>query len=384
MWELSASLKVFSQGNVRVILPAGDWNLSAVAAIDRELRNLVDPLVKGGNGATGQVRMAMESLGRLDTAGAWLIARTIKELEAANIPVELIDADDEQKALIDLVRNGVACEPSRDHEVHAIKRGIEHLGQATVRAIQEGYTLIAFFGAVVWTLFVNFFKPSTWRITAIFHHLEHTGVNAIPIVTLMSFLIGIVLAYQGSSQLTQFGAEIFTVNLLAVSVLRELGILMTAIVVAGRSGSAFAAQIGMMKVNQEIDAMRVIGLDPLDVLVMPRLIALMIALPLLFFLAIVSALVGGALVVVFGLDIPMVQFIRQLQSAVGAEALFVGLVKAPVFAFLIALVGCFEGLQVENNADSVGVQTTKAVVVTIFLVIVVDAIFSILFSVLGI
>jgi phospholipid/cholesterol/gamma-HCH transport system permease protein len=227
-------------------------------------------------------------------------------------------------------------------------------------------------------------RPSRLRLTALTHHLEQTCVNALPIVGLISFLIGIVMAYQGADQLRRFGAEIFTIDLLAISALREIGILLTAVVVAGRSGSAFTAEIGMMRVNEEVDALRTMGLDPLEVLVLPRLLALMIALPLLTFFADIMALVGGGLMVLMLADLSVQQFLNQLLSAVTPTTFWVGMVKAPVFAFVIALVGCFEGLNVTGSAESVGRLTTKAVVESIFLVIVIDAAFSILFSMLGV
>jgi phospholipid/cholesterol/gamma-HCH transport system permease protein len=214
--------------------------------------------------------------------------------------------------------------------------------------------------------------------------METAGLNALPIVGLLTFLIGVVLAYQGADQLARFGAEIFTINLVGVGVLRELGILITAIIVAGRSGSAFTAEIGTMKVNEEVDAMRTIGLDPLDVLVLPRVVALVLVMPLLTFYADIMALAGGAVMTYFHLDISLLQFVRQLETAVTIETFWVGMVKAPLFAFMIAMVGCFQGLKVSGSADSVGRETTRAVVVGIFLVIVADALLSIFFSIIGV
>ena len=206
-----------------------------------------------------------------------------------------------------------------------------------------------------------------------FHQVEETGINALPIVGLLAFLIGVVLAYQGADQLKRFGAEIFTINLLGVGVLREIGGLITAIIVAGRSGSAFTAQIGTMRVNEEIDAMQTIGLNTVDMLVLPRIIGLVIALPLLTFYADIMGLIGGAVMCYFDLGITIPVFLRQLHEAVNVNTLMVGLIKAPVFAFVIALVGCYEGFQVERNAASVGLLTTRSVVESVFLVIVLDA-----------
>jgi phospholipid/cholesterol/gamma-HCH transport system permease protein len=221
-------------------------------------------------------------------------------------------------------------------------------------------------------------------VTALVNQMERTGLNAMPIVGLISFLIGVVLAYQGADQLRKFGAEIFTVNLVGVGVLREMAIMLTAIVVAGRSGSAFTAQIGTMKVNEEIDAMRTIGLDPMEVLVLPRVVALVLVLPLLTFYADIMGLLGGAVMANWALDISFFQFARQFNEGVPVWSFWVGLIKAPVFAFIIAVVGCYEGFKVSISAESVGQRTTAAVVEAIFLVIVLDALFSIIFSILGI
>jgi phospholipid/cholesterol/gamma-HCH transport system permease protein len=222
------------------------------------------------------------------------------------------------------------------------------------------------------------------RFAAMVHQVEETGISALPIVGLLAFLIGIVLAYQGADQLKRFGAQIFTINLLGVGVLREIGGLITAIIVAGRSGSAFTAHLGSMRVNQEIDAMQAMGLNTVDTLVLPRIIGLVISLPLLTFYANIMALIGGATMCYFDLGITIPVFLRQLNQAVSVNTLMVGLIKAPVFAFVIALVGCYEGFQVERNAASVGLLTTRSVVESVFLVIVLDAAFSIMFSVLGV
>jgi phospholipid/cholesterol/gamma-HCH transport system permease protein len=227
-------------------------------------------------------------------------------------------------------------------------------------------------------------RPWRLRLTSTVRHLEETGLNALPIVGLISLLVGLVLAYQGVDQLRPFGAEIYMVNLVGVASLREMGILLTAIVVAGRSGSAFTAEIGTMKVNEEVDALVTLGLDPVEILVLPRLIALMITLPLLTFFADIMSLFGGAVGGLLIIDLTFPQFVQQLATAVTPTMFCVGMVKAPVFAFVIAMVGCFEGLRVTGSAESVGRLTTKSVVESIFLVIVLDALFSILFSILGV
>jgi phospholipid/cholesterol/gamma-HCH transport system permease protein len=259
------------------------------------------------------------------------------------------------------------------------------IGRATMHAWHQGVSMLGYLGRVTVETGEAIAKPKhNLRIAAIFHQIEETGINALPIVGLLSFLIGVVLAYQGADQLERFGAQVFTINLLGVGLLREIGGLITAIIVAGRSGSAFTAHIGTMRVNEEIDAMQTMGLNTVDTLVLPRIIALVITLPLLTFYADIMGLIGGAMMCYFQLDITIPVFLRQLNDAVDVNTMMVGLIKAPVFAFAIALVGCYEGFQVERNAASVGQLTTRAVVESIFIVIVLDAAFSVMFSVLGI
>ncbi len=261
---------------------------------------------------------------------------------------------------------------------------VDRLGRATADAWREAGDLLAFLGHSTVTLLASLFHPGRIRFRSLVNQLETVGLDALPIVGLLSFLIGVVVAYQGADQLRRFGAEIFTVNLLAISILREMGILLAAIIIAGHSGSAFTAQIGTMQVNQEIDAMRALGFDPMDILVMPRMLALVIALPLLAVFADIMGLAGGAVISVLVLDISLVQYLERLKVAVSAWSFWVGMIKAPVFGFVIALVGCREGLNVSGSAESVGRQTTKSVVVSIFLVILINAMFSILFAMIGI
>jgi phospholipid/cholesterol/gamma-HCH transport system permease protein len=259
------------------------------------------------------------------------------------------------------------------------------IGKATVTAGRQAWSMLGYLGRVTAETGEMIAAPrKNLRLAAMIYQVEETGISALPIVGLLAFLIGIVLAYQGADQLRRFGAEIFTINLLGVGVLREIGGLITAIIVAGRSGSAFTAHIGSMRVNQEIDAMETMGLNTVDTLVLPRIVGLVIALPLLTFYANMMALMGGAAMCYFDLGITIPVFLRQLNQAVDVNTLMVGLIKAPVFAFVIALVGCYEGFQVERNAASVGLLTTRSVVESVFLVIVLDAAFSVMFSMVGI
>ncbi len=373
-------LKTARQADTGLLFCGGDWRLPELASLDQAL---LDGLGRLGEGAPRQVRLVLERLQALDTAGGWLIVRTIRTLEERGIGVELVGAQPAHRQLIDRI-SSINPEPCRAEPTsHPIRRLVETLGQTTIEVIRGCGCFLSFSGAVALAFLRQLLMPWRLRFSSVVHHIEQTGVKAVPIVALMAFLIGVVLAYQGADQLRQFGAELFTIDLLAVATLRELGVMLTAIMVAGRSGSAFTAQIGTMKVNQELDAMEVIGLDRLDVLVTPRILALVIVLPLLTFLANIMALIGGGIVVVFALDIPLVLFLRQLRAAVSVDLFVAGMIKAPVFAVLIAAVGCYMGLQVKGDAASVGERTTQSVVVGIFLVIIVNAAFSILFATFG-
>lgn len=243
---------------------------------------------------------------------------------------------------------------------------------------------LTFIGLVISRLVRTVFQPKRLRVTALFAQMQQTGYNAVPIIALMGFLIGIVLAFQGAVQLRQFGAEVFVVDLIAVSVLRELGILLTAIIVAGRSGSAYTAAIGSMKVHEEIDAMKTLGLDPIEVLVLPRLIALVLMLPVLGLVANICALFGGAMMSWLELGVSPNMYVTRLRENTDVWHLGVGMIKAPFFAFTIAVVACWQGFQVVGSADSVGEKTRSSVVQGIFLVIVLDALFSVFSSEIGI
>jgi phospholipid/cholesterol/gamma-HCH transport system permease protein len=225
--------------------------------------------------------------------------------------------------------------------------------------------------------------PHSLRLPSISRQVARTGIDALPIIGLMAVMISVVIGYQGVAQLRPYGGEDFTINLVAVSMVREMGVLITAIMVAGRSGSAFAAEIGVMRARDEIDALKVMGMDPMEMLVVPRLIALVITMPLLTFFSDVMGLVGGSVISLALLDVSPLQYVERVRQAIDDSDLFVGLVKAPIFGFLIAIIGCMHGLRVRGSAESVGTETTRAVVKAIFIVIVLDALFSILFEKLG-
>jgi phospholipid/cholesterol/gamma-HCH transport system permease protein len=357
----------------------GDWLLASAAELDRRLRALDLPSGR-------QVTLDLAGIGRLDTAGAWLLKRTDDELAARGNAVGLANVRASLAPLLDQVWTHGASTPS-PHPVpshHTLVGFVARIGEVTLRLLGRAYSIIGFGGLVAATFAKLVRHPRRLRLPALFAQMEQAGVNAMPIVGLLSFLIGVVFAYQGADQLRRFGAEIYTVNLLGIAILRELGVLLTAIIIAGRSGSAFTAQIGTMQVNEEIDALRTLGLDPVEVLVVPRILGLALTLPLLAIYADFMGLLGGCLMSWASLGILIPTFLDQLRSAIGEWTFWVGIVKAPFFAAIIALVGCYEGFNVERSADSVGRLTTQSVVEAIFLVILADAAFSILFSLLHI
>jgi phospholipid/cholesterol/gamma-HCH transport system permease protein len=263
-------------------------------------------------------------------------------------------------------------------------RPVETLGRAAVHAWHDLQQFLAFLGENAVVLIGSLLRPLSIRYDAIAKNIEDAGVRALPIITLTSFLIGVVIAYQGAVQLQKFGADIFIVDMIGISVTRELAPLITAIVVAGRTGSSYTAQLGVMKITEEIDAMRVMGFDPQQFLVLPRIIALMIALPLMIFFADLVGIFGGMVVAHLHLNLSWSEFIHRLQSAVAVKHFWIGIFKGPFFAWLIAVVGCFRGLQVSRNTESIGHYTTVSVVNSIFLVIACDALFSVVFTELGI
>lgn len=333
--------------------------------------------------SAGELVFDLDSLKAIDTGGAHLVIKLRQALETQGHQVRLI-GNPVHLNLIDQIAQREPSERPEEDTRNRLTRFLENTGQSAVSGGREVVNLIGFFGLVLSRFGRSLLHPSRFRVTALVHHMQAVGLSAVPIVCLISFLIGIVLAYMGSIQLRTFGAEVFVVNLVSVAVLRELGIMLTAIVVAGRSGSAFTAAIGSMKVREEIDAMQTLGLDPIEVLVLPRILALLITLPILGFIADIMGLLGGGLMSWTSLGVSPGMFITRLQETTDVWHYVTGLIKAPFFALIIGLIGCYQGFQVSGSSDSVGQMTTTSVVRAIFMVIIVDAIFAILFVELGI
>jgi phospholipid/cholesterol/gamma-HCH transport system permease protein len=374
-----ATIVASEEAGVLVLRAAGDWLVTGAAQLDHRLRALKVPTARS-------VVIDAGGIERLDTAGAWLLLRTQRELAARGQAVELANLRSSFVPLLEQLREHGAISP-QPHPIpphHTFIGFLARIGEVTIGILRRGYSILGFGGLVFVTVARLLRRPGRLRGAATLRQMEQTGLDAMPIVGLLSFLIGIVMAFQGADQLRRFGAEIYTVNLLGITMLRELGVLLSAIIIAGRSGSAFTAQIGTMQVNQEVDALRTLGLDPVEVLVLPRVIGLMVTLPLLVFYADALGLLGGCLMTWATLGITIPAFLDQLRGAISEWTLWVGVIKAPFFAAIIAMVGCYEGFNVAGSAESVGRLTTQSVVESIFLVIVADAAFSVLFSTLQI
>jgi len=364
---LQPRLVVSGTGDRRAL--EGALEISTLIAAERALKGWSTP------GPSRQLDTAL--LDSLDTPGALFLCGLRDK------GVVLIGVRVEHRALLDLIY-GLDLGPIPKVQAAARWRQmIIQLGRGAHDTGHEVVEIIRFVGrAASWTLSA-LLHPASLRPASISRHVTETGIHALPIIGLMAIMIAIVIGYQGVAQLRPFGGEDYTINLVAVSVLREMGVLITAIMVAGRSGSAFTAEIGVMETREEVDALKVMGIEPMQVLVVPRVIALVITLPLLTFFADIMGLLGGAAIAQFLLDVSPTQYLTRLPQVVDGQDLFVGLVKAPVFAFFIAVIGCMHGLRVSGSAASVGRETTRAVVKSIFLVVVLDAFFSILFEKLG-
>ncbi len=354
----------------------GDWTLPYYSTLRQSVVSL--SLEEGT-----ALRLDLEGLGELDTSGAALLARLLGSDRLHALPELAPSLSTERRELLRTVDQALQQPPLEAYEpTYAFGDILAHTGRATEAVWLNSVTLLGFMGRTLITLLGILPRPRRWRITALVNHIELTGLNAVPIVALLTFLVGAVVALLGATVLADFGITIYTVDLVAYSFLREFGVLLTAVMLAGRTASAFTAEIGSMKANEEIDAMRVQGLDPIELLVLPRLLALMLTLPLLTFVAVISGLAGGGVVSYLELDIPVTRYL-EIINTVPLRHFLVGLSKAPMFAFIIALIGCLEGFKAGASAESVGLHTTSSVVQSIFMVILLDAMAALFFMEIG-
>ena len=369
----AAQFDIDVDGDVLRLIARGAWRAREIAFIDADLRAFEDDSIGR------ELVIEMDGVEALDTAGAMTLLRIMNACESRSEASAFKGVDDAHEQLLKSVSPHLAPCPVERQGRNAFLMMTNRLGKGAVDTYFSALEILNFVGLVLASAGRVLTNPARLRGVSIVHHMEEAGLNAIPIVGLMAFLIGAVVAFMGAKILQQFNADIFTVELVAISVLREFGVLLAAILVAGRSGSAFTAQIGSMKIREEIDALRTLGLDPIEVLVLPRVFALVIMLPVLAFLGAILGLIGGGVVGALSMNISPPLFMARMQETITMSNFWVGIIKAPFFAFVIAVVGCFQGMEVGGSAESLGQRTTLSVVQALFLVIVLDAFFAMFF-----
>ncbi len=368
-------LEIERDTSIARLTAGGNWTIEYIGDLYKKINTSVIAL-------PDTTVLDFSKIEKIDTAGAHLVRKLHKQAKSRKT-FEFFTNKRVDAILTTL--NRYQPEPCTSRpQVNFLYEKIAAMGRGTLWAIELTACFVVFIGNITSSLASYVLRPARFRAGLTAAQIELNGLNGIPIVVLIAFLIGIVVAYQGAWQLGKLGADFYTVDLLAVTILRELGILLSAIVVAGRSGSTYAAEIGSMKISQEVDAMHTIGLNPMEILVIPRFVGLVIALPILTLLANIFGILGGGILLWSLLELSPALFIGRLLEAVGPWTFWVGMIKAPVFAAIIAVIGCYEGLQVTGSAESLGKHTTRAVVEAIFLIIVFDALFSIFFGIIGI
>jgi phospholipid/cholesterol/gamma-HCH transport system permease protein len=366
---MQATFDVRVEGRERILALGGDWTVWTVGDVDAGLRALSES-------QSGAFTIDVSRLGRMDVAGAWLVERTAR---AGDKPLTLRGAHDAAHRLLATTHAAARGTPHPPEPLVGIIAVLDRIGRAMADLRDEAVHTLDFLGRTLVTLFRTLRHPKKLRWVSIFSVMESAGLNAMPIICMLSFFIGVVVAFLGSRILGDFGASVFTVELVAFSVLREFGIVITAVLLAGRTDSSFTAEIGAMKMRQEIDAMRVLGIEPMEAIVVPRLIAMLVMTPVLAFAAAIAGLLGGLLICWVVLNISPVMFITRVQESVPVQHFWVGMIKAPVMAVVLAIVGCRHGLETGGDVTSLGRRVTSSVVQAIFLVVVIDALFAIWF-----
>jgi phospholipid/cholesterol/gamma-HCH transport system permease protein len=365
-------------GDALKLRPEGPWIAAHVATLETLARS-----VGADVGKSRAVTLDMSGVSALDTLGAWILEKLSRKAASSGEQAAIVGVADHFTGLMDEVRQVNRHTPSPVAASNPVLLRLGNLGKATLAAREDIAIFLEMLGALFVAMLGVLRRPRSLRLTSLVYQLNRIGVQAIPIVMLITFLIGAIIAQQGFFHFRRFGAESYTVDMVGILVLRELGVLIVAIMVAGRSGSAYTAELGSMKMREEIDALSTMGLDPIEVLILPRVVALVIALPILAFIGAMAALYGGGLVAQFYGGMAPAIYIARLHEAISVTHFEVGILKAPFMALVIGIVACSEGLRVKGSAESLGRQTTTSVVKSIFLVIVLDGLFAIFFASIG-
>lgn len=375
---LARLLNIDQTVNPPRIAASGDWVLAHYAYLEPAVSALQPQLLSNAI-------FDLSQLGALDTAGATLLVKLMGEKNVLELERIAPTLPLERRVLLQTVRSALQnyVTPPAQHQPGIVTELLANIGKSVESFWQNLVALIGFIGLTMEVLFATLLRPAHWRVTSLVANLQQIGLNAVPIIALLTFMVGAVIAFLGSTVLSTFGASIFTVQLVAFSFLREFAVLLAAILMAGRTASAFTAQIGLMKANEEIDAIQTMGLNPVELLVLPRVLALLVALPMMTFIGMICGILGGIVVCALTLDISPTMFLTIMQNNVGFEHFWVGMIKAPVFAYLIAIIGCLEGFKVSGSAESVGEHTTASVVHSIFVVILLDAVAALFFMEMG-
>lgn len=372
----AVSLNRKEEAGKLVLEAAGRWISSFAGQIEPLVSEVEARRAKSQN-----VAIDASHIEQLDTAGAWLLERMRRDLESKGASAEIVGLDPRYQVLLEEVKQtNTGKDVDEGDEPNAVVDTLSYLGEMAVAFVKDTGEFVQFLGAVVVSFGRVLVRPWTFRFTSVVHHMDRAGFRSIPIILLILFLIGGIICQQGIFHFRRFGAETFVVDMVGILTLREVGVLITSIMLAGRSGSAYTAELGSMKMREEIDALRVMGRDPMEILVLPRMIALIISLPLLTFIGSMSALFGGMMVAwLYGGFTPEV-FLERLRDAISWSTFWVGMIKAPFMGAVIGLVACVEGFRVRGSAESLGEHTTASVVKSIFLVIVLDGAFAIFFA----
>lgn len=372
------SLEIRTTNRVATLFPQGPW----LAKTASQMKQISAGILK--KSLSKPLTFDLKDFQHFDTTGIWMLDQLLEALAHKGHQITLQNESQSFKTLSIYLKTFPAYPQKKVSASLFWLDRLNHIGKVTFDLMSLARDLIIFLGQVTLAFLETCIRPQRLRLISLASQIERCGVNAIPIIFMMSTALGLVLAYQGEEQLRRFGAEVYTINLVSISVLREVGILITAILVAGRTGSAMTAQIGIMKMNQEIDALNTMGLSPMDVLIIPRVLALIIIMPCLAFISDLGGLLGGGLMVISSMDVSIQLYISRIAESVTIGGFWIGILKAPLFGAIIGIVSCFEGLRVQNTAESIGVCTTRSVVEGIFLVTLADALLSVFFSKIGI